>query len=151
MSSGNQASEIFENGNPHLQQTPNPSKISKILLMVQKIWRSPVEVGSLSHYLQYKVLCIPGGAGFLPSTIPKKSTPTFTFSQWVKPKKNQNRCFSLQRTNSSSDCVWRWQSGLTPIVFHPWPIFFFSHVATSNAGGLGLIPINGAKDYPPED
>ncbi len=32
------------------------------------ILRAPVEVGSLSHYLR-RVLYIPGGAGFLPSTV----------------------------------------------------------------------------------
>ena len=35
-----------------------------------EIRRSPVEVGSLSVYpIIYKVLYIPGGAGFLPSTV----------------------------------------------------------------------------------
>ena len=33
-----------------------------------EIRRSPVEVGSLSHYLQ-GFSTIPGGAGFLPSTV----------------------------------------------------------------------------------
>ena len=38
-----------------------------------EILRSPVEVDSLSHYLLYKVLYIPGGClGFLPSTVPQK-------------------------------------------------------------------------------
>ena len=38
-----------------------------VLLMVQKSGY-PVEVGSLSHYLR-RVSYIPGGAGFLPSTV----------------------------------------------------------------------------------
>ena len=42
------------------------SRIHFILLMVQKSGE-PVEVGSLSNYLQ--VFHIPGGAGFLPSTV----------------------------------------------------------------------------------
>ena len=33
-----------------------------------EIRRAPVEVGSLSHYLQ-GFITIPGGAGFLPSTV----------------------------------------------------------------------------------
>ena len=38
-----------------------------VRLLMAKIRRSPVEVGSLSHYLQG--LYIPGGAGLLPSTV----------------------------------------------------------------------------------
>jgi len=33
-----------------------------------EIWRSPVKVGSFSHYL-YTGFFFPGGAGFLPSTV----------------------------------------------------------------------------------
>ena len=40
-----------------------------------EIQRSPVEVGSLSHYRE---LFIPGGAGFLPSTVSFKFTPPKT-------------------------------------------------------------------------
>ena len=35
---------------------------------MEEILRSPVEVDSLSHYLK-GVLYIPGGAGFIPSTV----------------------------------------------------------------------------------
>jgi len=41
-------------------------KGAKELLLMEEIRRSPVEVGS---FFQYKVLYIPGGAGFLPSGI----------------------------------------------------------------------------------
>ena len=37
-----------------------------VILLMEEIRGTPVEVGSLSHYLI--VLYIPGGAGFLPST-----------------------------------------------------------------------------------
>ena len=42
----------------------------------------PVEVGSLSHYLQGFIYSMPGGAGFLPSTVDssivrKCCVPTF--------------------------------------------------------------------------
>jgi len=39
-----------------------------VLLLMEEIRRSPVEVGRLSHYLRW-VLYIPGGAGILPSTV----------------------------------------------------------------------------------
>ena len=41
---------------------------TKDLLLMVQIRRSPVEVGSLSTNI-FKVLYIPGGAGFLPSTV----------------------------------------------------------------------------------
>ena len=39
-----------------------------LLLLMAEILRSPVEVGSFSHYLQ-GFSTIPGGAGFQPSTV----------------------------------------------------------------------------------
>ena len=39
-----------------------------VLLLMEEIRRSPVEVGRLSHYLQ-GFSTIPGGAGILPSTV----------------------------------------------------------------------------------
>ena len=41
---------------------------SCFILLMAEIRLSPVEVGSLSHYLQ-GVSTIPGGAGRLPSTV----------------------------------------------------------------------------------
>ncbi len=50
--------------------------------MVQKSGgNAPVEVGSLSHYF-FTVLYIPGGAGFLPSTV-HPDTPFFTKSDRI--------------------------------------------------------------------
>ena len=37
--------------------------------LMAKFWRSPVEAGSLSHYLQGFTVYIRGGTGFLPSTV----------------------------------------------------------------------------------
>ena len=39
-----------------------------VILLMAEIRRSPVEVGSLSHYLQ-GFSTIPGGAGFQPSAV----------------------------------------------------------------------------------
>ena len=50
------------------EMSQRPTKIFNILLMVQKSGDSPVELGSLSYYLQ-GFSTIPGGAGFLPSTV----------------------------------------------------------------------------------
>ncbi len=47
-----------------------PQKV--ILLMAEILHQS---IGSLSHYLQYMALYIPGGAGFLPSTVGNMVVP----------------------------------------------------------------------------
>ena len=39
---------------------------------------APVEAGSLSHYLQF-LLTIPGGAGFLPTTVGNTSSSRVDF------------------------------------------------------------------------
>jgi len=48
-------------------------KVEKAIYTVDGRNPAPVLVGSLSHYLQgfytFQVLYIPGGAGFLPSTV----------------------------------------------------------------------------------
>ena len=130
----------------------NPESIEDIKNTVDgsEIWRSSVEVGSLSHYSQGFYASQVVQDFFHQQCLRRVLQLSRFHNEWPK-KKKQNRSFFSQRTNSSCDCVWRWQSALTPMVFHPWPIFFFKHVATSNAGGLGLIPINAAKDYPPEN
>ena len=40
-----------------------------MILWMEEVRRSPVEVGSLSYYLQVFIQYIPGGPGFLPSTV----------------------------------------------------------------------------------
>ena len=43
-------------------------------------------IGKLSHYSIYRVSYIPGGAGFLPSTVLKSSPIFFVFFGGVKMK-----------------------------------------------------------------
>ena len=58
-----------------------------------EIRRSPVEVGSLSHYLQ-GFSTIPGGAGFLPSTVGlhfiNNSRPSLSIGRTDFQQENQN-------------------------------------------------------------
>ena len=59
---------MWEDENPNSLKPPKPTLPETNILLMAEIRRSPVEVGSLSHYLQ-RVLYIPGGAGILPSTV----------------------------------------------------------------------------------
>ena len=67
----------------YLRKIPQKKILGRALLLMQEIRRSPVDVGSLSCYLQCFIY-IPDGAGFLPSTVWKVTYVLKFEPSWVR-------------------------------------------------------------------
>ena len=65
----------------------------EMVLLMAEILRSPVEVGSLSHYFQGLIHPNGGCLGFLPSTVAKKRFFEFLF------KRNRSHEHQRERAN----------------------------------------------------
>ena len=89
-----------------------------VILLMAEIRRSPVEVGSLSHYL-WGFSTIPGGClGFQPSTSINSIScqKPREISKWHPPK--QSRCCPLSHSDGENLGVFFSRCGRWPVGFH---------------------------------